>query len=144
MAHYRRGRKVTALPPISRQLVRGVSVVAVFGLVGLTAWRPLAAVPAIGVIIILGLLDFMVVTRSPAAQDMPSGPLEPGELDIQSGLIEAAPGLVDAPTQVLPRITFGYARHSSADEPEPDAADVHTMAIDMRGYLDETGPVRMH
>lgn len=144
MAHYRRGRKVPALPPVRRHIVGGLTVVAVFVMVGLTVWRPLAALPALVVIAALGVLDYVIVTTSPAARKLPSGPLSGRELDWESGLIEAAPGLVDAPTQMLPRLTFGYPRDDAEDVPEPDAEDVHTMAIDMRGYLDETGPVRMH
>ncbi|MCK9898515.1 hypothetical protein CC117_10720 [Parafrankia colletiae] len=143
MAHYRRGRKVPALPPVRRHIVGGLTVVAVFVMVGLTVWRPIAAIPALAVIVVLGVLDFVIVTKSPAAESLPSGPLSGKELDWESGLIEAAPGLVDAPTQMLPRLAFRYSRDAEDDEPEPAADDVHTMAIDMRGYLDETGTARM-
>jgi hypothetical protein len=138
MAHYRRGRKVPALRPTRRHLVGGLTVVAVFALVGLTAWNPIAALPALGVIIVLGVIDHVIVTASPAA-DLPSGPAS------FSGNEPGWEGGLDTPTQVLPRLTFGYARASSggeeAQEPELDA--VRTMAIDMRGYLDEAGPGRM-
>ncbi|EFC82461.1 hypothetical protein FrEUN1fDRAFT_4395 [Parafrankia sp. EUN1f] len=142
MAHYRRGRKVPALPPVRRHIVGGLTVVTVFVMVGLAAWQPIAALPALGVIAVLGIVDFVLVTTSPAAQSLPSGPLSGKELDWESGLIEAAPGLVDAPTQMLPRLAFRYAPGPD-DAPEPAAEDVHTMAIDMRGYLDETGAIRM-
>lgn len=138
MAHYRRGRKVPALRPVRRHIVGGATVVVVFVLVGLTAWNPIAALPALGVLIVLGIFDYVIVTASPAAADLPSGP---------ASFAGDEPGWdgVDTPTQVLPRLTFGYARAAAMaeDAQEPDQDAVHTMAIDMRGYLDEAGPGRM-
>ncbi|SNQ49024.1 conserved hypothetical protein [Frankia canadensis] len=139
MAHYRRGRKVPALRPGRRHFVGAITVVAVFSLVGLTAWNPIAALPALGVIVVLGVVDWAIVTASPGADDLPSGPaaFTGDEPEWDGGL--------DTPTQVLPRLTFGYARASGQDEAydEPDQDAVRTMAIDMRGYLDEAGPGRM-
>ncbi|WP_462188335.1 MULTISPECIES: hypothetical protein [unclassified Frankia] len=139
MAHYRHGRKVPALRPARRHLIGGLTVVAVFVLVGLAAWNPVATLPSLAAIIILGVIDWVVVTASPTSGDLPSGPAafagdEPGW-----------EGGMDTPTQVLPRLTFGYARASARGEEyaEPDQDAVHTMAIDMRGYLDEAGPGRM-
>lgn len=144
MAHYRRGRKVPALPPAYRHLIGGLTVVVVFAVVGLTVWQPLAAIPGLVVIAVLGVLDYMIVTSSTQEESLPSGPLPVEELDWDTGMMEAAPGIVDAPTQVLPRITFGYARRAEEGGAEPDPATVHTMAIDMRAYLDETGAFRLH
>ncbi|WP_261568683.1 hypothetical protein [Frankia gtarii] len=139
MAHYRRGRKVPALRPTRRHLVGGLTVVAVFALVGLTAWNPIAAVPALAAIIVLGVIDRAIVTAAPGAGDLPSGPAA-----FSGDEPEWADDL-DTPTQVLPRLTFGYARATSNGEQyeEPDQDAVRTMAIDMRGYLDEAGPGRM-
>lgn len=110
-------------------------VAAVFALVGLAAWRPVAALPALGAILLFGLIDWAIVTASPAGSDLPSGPaaFAGDEPEWDGGL--------DTPTQVLPRLTFGYARAAGQGEQyeEPDQDAVHTMAIDMRGYLDETG-----
>jgi hypothetical protein len=139
MAHYRRGRKVPALRPGRRHLVGGMTVVVVFALVGLTAWNPIAALPALGVMVALGVIDWAIVTAAPGVGDLPSGPaaFAGDEPEWDGGL--------DTPTQVLPRLTFGYARASSQGESyeEPDQDAVRTMAIDMRGYLDEAGPGRM-
>ncbi|MCK9897363.1 hypothetical protein [Frankia sp. AgB32] len=139
MAHYRRGRKVPALRPTRRHLVGGVMVVAVFALVGLTAWNPVAALPALGVILVFAVVDWAIVTAAPGAADLPSGPAA------FAGDEPAWDGGLDTPTQVLPRLTFGYARAASPGEQyeEPDQDAVRTMAIDMRGYLDEAGPGRM-
>ncbi|WP_163548701.1 hypothetical protein [Candidatus Frankia nodulisporulans] len=136
MAHYRRGRKVPALRPGRRHLVGGVTVVAVFALVGLSAWNPVVALPALGVIVVLGVVDWAIVTASPGSAELPSGPaaFAGDEPDWDASM--------DTPTQVLPRLTFGYARGGEAYE-EPDHDAVHTMAIDMRGYLNEAGHGRM-
>lgn len=113
-------------------------MVAVFTLVGLSAWNPVVALPALGVILVLGVVDWAIVTAVPGTGDLPSGPAafagdEPGW--------DAS---MDTPTQVLPRLTFGYARGGDGEAgEEPDHDAVRTMAIDMRGYLDEAGPGRM-
>ncbi|CAO5149382.1 conserved hypothetical protein [Frankia sp. AiPs1] len=115
-----------------------VTVAVVFLLVGLSAWNPIAALPALGVILVLGVIDWAIVTASPSAEDLPSGPaaFSGDEPDWDGGM--------DTPTQVLPRLTFGYARAGSGEPyEEPDQDAVRTMAIDMRGYLDEAGPGRM-
>jgi hypothetical protein len=140
MAHYRRGRKVPALPPVKRHIVGAMTVAAVFALVGLTAWQPLAALAAVPVIIALGVLDYLIVTTAPGtAGQLPSGP---ASVPSTGRAKYADPVDSVEETQVMPRNPFAYARSGDPDvEPDPEA--VHTMAIDLRGYLDETGAVRL-
>jgi len=62
MAHYRRGKKVAALPPVQRHAIGAVTIALVFALVALTACRPAVFVlPALVVIGVLGLLDYAIV-----------------------------------------------------------------------------------
>lgn len=182
MAHYRHGRKVPALPPPQRHAVGAATILAVFTLVALTAWRPwVYGLPSLAVIAALGFLDYTVVMTRPVHDD-------PAVLAARAGLPAAdawydsydagpattmlprlpldapppdgsgAPPLSAAQTTAMPRPTRalhpayegGFSAEDdilSWDDPDPDesGADdpsrpgrdalVHTMAVDMRGFL---------
>jgi hypothetical protein len=168
VAHYRRGKKVAALPPVQRHAIGAATIAVVFALVGLTAWRPAVfVVPALIVIGVLGLLDYAIVTtrwrpaparRPAAAQPAIPDALAAAETTSMPRIVDPVP---DGPPTTRQRRRGRpagrpdprRARPVTADEEPPDDLSwspdedprlddpqmVQTMVIDMRRSLDGGG-----
>jgi hypothetical protein len=110
VAHYRRGRKVPALPPTQRLAVGLLTVVAVFTVVALVAWKPaLLVLPGLVAVAALGVFDRIVVAT-------PAGEAHPQVRGAAAG--RAGPAVTvdpNAPTTAVPRISAAPSRRPPPD-----------------------------